>query len=386
MKKIKLLSAIIALVMAFSMSAAAIDTLTYDFDADLPGDNADFTDMGKLWSQTVPAEGSICHLVAVDGGNALKLSGISELKLSDVITGEYVFGFDIKTNDTTATDPMANHGIFIRGVLPEHFMKNNNYNGGGDWNMHLYYYESDWYGEWGGTDGAQGIGGSGIYVSAGAEGLIVTVKSYTEDAMNVSSKPTVIPYPDDVFYDEFFNVTFFDNGVDKIDIYLNNKPFAVIELSEAGVVYDIDANVAEDAYFGKAVLKDASGEELASFEKTRINSKSSQLAFATRGGPSVEILVDNIKLVTGEGAVQSIKGDEPVPETKDPNATEAPSEETNAPADETGATTDAATGADTTDGGNTDDEGGNTGLIIGIAVAVVAVIAVVAVVLSKKKK
>ena len=87
MKKIKLLSAVIALVMAFSMSAAAIDTLTYDFNEDLPGDHANFTEMGKFWVETIPAVGT-CHLVASDDGNALKFSGYSELKTLDVITGE----------------------------------------------------------------------------------------------------------------------------------------------------------------------------------------------------------------------------------------------------------------------------------------------------------
>ena len=282
---------------------------------------------------------------------------------------------------------MANHGIFVRGVMPEHYVKNNNYSGGSDWPIQMNYYESDYYAVWGGTDGTQGLGGAGISVAADDEGLLVTIKAYTDDAMNISSKPTVIPYPDAVFYDQFFNLTFFDNGTDRIDIYLNNKPFALIELSEAGVVYDIDGNVAGDQYFGKAVLKDAYGTELKTVEKTRINSQSSQLAIATREVAS-EVFVDNIKLVTGEGAVQSIRGDEPVPETKDPNATEKPAEDTNAPAESgaaTDAATDAATGADTTEGGE-GEKGGNTGLIIGIVVAVVAVIAVVAVVLGKKKK
>lgn len=386
MKKIKLLSAVIALVMAFSMSAAAIDTLTYDFNEDLPGDHANFTEMGKFWVETLPAVGT-CHLVASDDGNALKFSGYSELKTLDVITGEYVFSLDVKVNDHAATTDMANHGIFVRGVMPEHYVKNNNYSGGSDWPIQMNYYESDYYAVWGGTDGTQGLGGAGISVAADDEGLLVTIKAYTDDAMNISSKPTVIPYPDDVFYDQFFNLTFFDNGTDRIDIYLNNKPFALIELSEAGVVYDIDGNVAGDQYFGKAVLKDAYGTELKTVEKTRINSQSSQLAIATREVAS-EVFVDNIKLVTGEGAVQSIRGDEPVPETKDPNATEKPAEDTNAPAESgaaTDAATDAATGADTTEGGE-DEKGGNTGLIIGIVVAVVAVIAVVAVVLGKKKK
>ncbi len=385
MKKIKLLSAVLALVMAFAMSASAVDTLSYEFDNDFVGDPADFTSMGTFWSQTLPAVGT-CHVVEVEGGKALGLSGFCELKTTDVIMGEYVFGFDVKTTDASASADMANHGIFLRSVMPEHFMKNNNYKGDGDWPMHLYYYESDWYGEWGGQDGAQGLGGSGIYASLDDEGLVLTVKSFTQDAMNVSSKPTVIPYPDGVFYDEFFNLTFFDNGVDKIDIYINNQPFATFELSEPGVVYDIDANTAEDAYFGKAVLKDAYGTELATFQNTRISSKSSQLAFGTRGG---EVVIDNIKVITGEGAVESAKGDLPAPETKDPNATEAPAEDTNAPA-ESGAATDAGTnavtGTDTTAGDKTDDEGGNTGLIIGIVVAVVAVIAVAVVVVMKKKK
>ena len=34
MKKIKLLSAVVALVMAFTMSAAAVETLSYDFESD----------------------------------------------------------------------------------------------------------------------------------------------------------------------------------------------------------------------------------------------------------------------------------------------------------------------------------------------------------------
>jgi hypothetical protein len=386
MKKIKLLSAVLALVMAFAMSASAVDTLSYEFDNDFVGDPADFTSMGTFWSQTLPAVGT-CHVVEVEGGKALELSGFCELKTTDVITGEYVFGFDVKTNDATASAEMVGHGIFLRSVMPEHFMKNNNHSGEGDWPMHLYYYESDWYGVWGGTDGAQGIGGSGIYASLDDEGLMLTVKSFTEDAMNVSSKPTVIPYPDGVYYDEFFNLTFFDNGVDKVDIYINNQPFATFELSEPGVVYDVDANTAEDAYFGKAVLKDAYGTELATFENTRISSKSSQLAFGTRGG---KIEVDNIKVITGEGAVESVKGDLPAPETKDPTATQKPAEDTKAPA-ESGATTDAAgtnaaTGTDTTAGDKTDAEGTNTGLIIGIVVAVVAVIAVAVVVVMKKKK
>lgn len=387
MKKIKLLSAVIALVMAFAMSASAIDTWSYDFDSDFPGDHANFTAMGTDWSQTLPAVGT-CHVVALDNGNGLELSGFSELKTTNVITGEYVLSFDLKTDDATATSPMSNHGIFIRSVIPEHFMKVNEKLGGAA--LHLFYYESDYYAEYEGTNGSQGLGGSGIYVSAGAEGLIVTVKCFTEDAMNVSSKHTVIPYPDGVYYDEFFNVTFFDNGAGRIDIYINDKPFALFELSEPGVVYDVDENTAADEYFNKAVLKDSYGTELASFEKTRISSASAQLAIATRGG---KITLDNIELVTGEGAVESIRGAEPVPETRDPNATEVPGEQTNAPADETGATTDAATNAatDAVTGADTtvdkaDDEGGNTGLIIGIVVAVVAVIAVVAVVLTKKKK
>lgn len=387
MKKIKLLSAVIALVMAFSMSAAAIDTLTYDFNEDFPGDHANFTEMGKFWVETIPAAGGAVITEGEDG-NYLKFYGYSELKTCDVIEGEYVFSVDMKTNEASAAAEQINHGMFIRGILPEHLVKNNKIYGD-DWPLTPHYYESDWYAVWEGQHGSQGLGGSGIFFSPVINGLSVGVKTFAEDALNIATLYTTIPYPDGVYYDDFFNLKIYDNGTDLIEIFINDAAFATIELSEAGVTYEIDNNAAGDEYFGKAVIKDATGAELTTVEKTRINSQSSQLAFATRGGDSFELLVDDVTLITGEGAIESDKGTTDSEETEAPVAgeTEAPAaDETKAPAaDETKAPTtgDAAT---TTAGDSDSEEGGNTTTIIIVVVAVVAVIAVGAIVIAKKKK
>ena len=384
MKKFRIFSAIVAIVMAFSLSVSAAEAFVYDFDDYDPGDSVTFTDMGyDGWNAGFGTPDSTADIASDDDGNYIAVTGFTELR-GPIIMSEYAFGLAIRAG----IGFNGEGGVFVRASNPADYTILNTAHDNTAWDMTLNFFESDWYRENGGQDGNSGIGGSGIYISPVSEGLRLIVKKQAEDGAHIANVPFVLPYPAGTNADTFTDIDFYDDG-QMIEIYANGAVLATIELSEPGKVYETDKAETEtiNEYFGKAIVKDATGAELGTVENTRICSSSSMVAIGAR---ATNLDFTDLSLYIGENAISESKEAEPQqPADTNAPATNAPA--TNAPA--TGASTNApatnaSTNASTNAGDNTgSSEGGlPTGAIIGIVIAVIAVVAVVVVVIMKKKK
>ncbi len=377
MKKFKLLSVSIAIIMMFTMSASAATTNLYTFDDEFVDDNMSYTEMGNEWNERMGNPDSLPFVQEGDSGNHLALVGFTEVYSSSLVD-EYVFSLDVKPSEEVASSGLG--GIFVRCADPNNFTIS-------QWPSPIFGFESDHYGENGGTQGTEGIGASGIYATPMNSCLRLTVKKYATDSTTISNQVFDLAYPEGVIYNEFFNLKFRDDG-DTIEVLVNDELVATVELSEKGVQYASDNNAIGDEYFGKAVVKDATGAELGTVEKTRVSSLYSILSISSR---SFTLWVDNVELSVGEGAISEDKGGAAAPDT-DAAGNEETNATTNAPTAGTSSseTNKVATDtkADTTTSNSGDLSGGgmSPAIIVIIVVAVVAVVAVVVVVLGKKKK
>lgn len=384
MKKFRIFSAIVAIVMAFSLSVSAAEAFVYDFDDYDPGDTVTFTDMGyDGWNMGTGTADSTADIASDDDGNYIAVTGFTELR-GPIIMSEYAFSLSLRAGIGFGGEG----GVFVRASNPADYTILNTAHDNTEWNMTLNFFESDWYRENSGQDGDSGVGGSGIYIAPVSEGLRLIVKKHAEDGAHIANAPFVLPYPAGTNADTFTDIDFYDDG-QKIEIYANGAVLATVELSEPGKTYESETAVTEtvNEYFGKAVVKDASGAELGTVVNTRVCSSSSMVAIGTR---STNLDFTDLSLYIGENAISESKENEPEQPTEtNAPATNAPATDasTNAPATNAPATN-ASTNASTNAGDNTgDSEGGlSTGAIIGIVIAVVAVVAVVVVVIMKKKK
>ncbi len=388
MKKIKFLSAFAALGMAFAVSASAA-SYSYVFESAYEGDPFSYTDMclEAGWEEHNGAPSSSSFIIVKEDGNKfVSCNGFVDYR-SEIIEEEYVYSLDIRGTSDLCENGRA--GFFIRSSNPNNYSITHDGNSQNlNWNMKFNFYESDWYAEAGGTDGNSGIGGSGIHIAPMANGVRLVVKKYVADGTTVANKEFTLAYPDGASWDAFANYKFRDNG-ETIEILVNDTTIATVELSNPGVTYEGDGNIGNDAYYGKAVVKDAAGAELGTIENTRICSSSSMLAIGVRASM---VDFDNVNIHTGEGVIESDKNgtlvstptDTEAPVTDAPVADDETDASTEASAD---ASTDAQTNAADSDSTSGDDEKGGVsgGIIAIIAVAVVAVIGAVVVFLKKKK-
>lgn len=386
MKKIKFLTLAMAFIMLLSVSAFAYEEYDFSFD-DYDEENTydDLADGERdLFELVRGTPASNLDIRETDGRMYAYMHTYSDLHTYDAIEDEYVFSVDINA------DPEKMHTVCVRGVVGDTIFKTNPANQGVE--EGFAFYEWDWYTNNGGSDeNAESFlgGAGGLHVSLNPEGFAIRIKAYTEEALNIATYKTVVPYEIDA--SKFYNLKFYDDG-QTVTILVDGAVIATVELTDAGKTYnDNDGTLESDTeYFGKAVVKDASGAELLTVENTRITSASSIIALATRN-PEHYLKIDNIHLVIGEGAISDDKGSNPStnPGDETGTSTNTPSD-TSSPDNITDNTADAATNA-TTDGETKADDnkkdGGNSTLIIVIViVAVVAVVGVVAVVVTKKKK
>lgn len=396
MKKFKIFSAVVAIVMVFTMSVAAeVYTYSYDFNDDMAGDSVSYTDMGADgWNEGVGTADSMAVITEGNDGCYVAVGGFTELR-GPIILEEYAFGIALKAG----IGFNGEGGVFVRSANPANYTVYHTAHNSEGWDMTLNFFESDWYREAGGQTGESGVGGSGIAIAPMADGVRLTVKTYMTDGATIGNVSYMLAYPAGASADTFTKFDFFDDG-SKIEILANGEAFATVELSDPGKTYETDKVSAEtpDEYFGKAVIKDATGAELGTVENTRICSSSSMVALGTR---ATNLDFDDLYLYTGEGSIAEKKNEAPAgDETDAPAATDAPATgapATNAPAtsapaadatDDAAATGASTNPAETNASGDKDDSEGGlpTAAIIGIVVAVVAVIAVAVVVVMKKKK
>ncbi|NLN05913.1 MAG: hypothetical protein GX166_14110 [Clostridiaceae bacterium] len=302
-----------------------------------------------------PATPTSDATVESDGDNKyITTTGYLDVTSWDYITGPYTFSVDYRI--VTETE---NVGFFVRGVYPSSFSKINPQNHGVD--QQFGYYEWDWYKENGGQDGVSGIGGSGIVVTPKKTELLIRIKNWKPDGLNISSERVSIPLPEDVDNNAFNTISFKDDGEKKVEIFFNDILMATVEFSEPGVYEEDEED--DNEYFKNAVVKDAEGNELLSLDNARINAEGSQVAIGVR---NIEFQFDNI-YISYE-----------VPDTPEPTDTPEP-KETDTPAPQT--TTPA-------DNDETDKDKGGSILPFAIAGGAVVVIAVAAIliIISKKKK
>ena len=372
---------VLCLVFCFALSynAAALTVIEEDFEAAYVGDDLASIDNMYCYYEWNNATGdSACDIIRDHGGNALMISGASDLFTIDYIPSEYVFSLDIK--------PMKDNGmvnIFVRGDMPGALTKINPKNAG--INQGFPYYEWDWYRENGGGQGASGCGGSGVIISLNKSGLNIKIKKYVTDGLTITSSPFNVK-TGSVDIEAYNNVKITDTGK-RIDVYLNGSPAAYIDLSDESVVYETDGTNME--YYKTAAVHAANGELLGEVENTRLHYNGSQLAVA---GRFEKFYIDNIKIAYGEHAIEYSNGEyTPTTETSTQTTeTEKETETETAPAatdKQTDKQTEPPETAEETkpakEKGKTDKK---TLIIIIAVIADVIIIAALAVFIPKKKK
>lgn len=285
------------------VNAASVE-VKFDFEEFEHEDDAKYIEeIIEEW-EVFTAKAATNFVKVEDEGNnkLLHLNGYVEIRSWDQIEGPYTFSVDAKTEDT------INVAFFVRGVLP--VTRFNPKNGGGV-DQVFHYLESDWYGENGGKNGASGLGGSGIYLMPMGEAKIrINIKNYQTDGLKMGTSYVDLAWPDGINPKEFFNISFKDDG-EKVEIFLNQKLFLTVTMSNPGV-YE-DDNDDNNEYFKKAVVTDASGAEIMNIDNARISAKGSQVAISTRNR---QVRIDNLSLTTEREAT-------PAP-TQTPNPTATP--------------------------------------------------------------
>lgn len=304
-----LVAAILCVFMTMPSFAALFELkVTFDDDDEEASirENMDLLDVFEI-AQGLPEADAI---VKVEGDNKfIETKSYLDICTWDYIDAPYTFSIDyrlVQEND--------NIGFFVRGVYPSSYSKVNPMNHGVD--QKFAYFEWDWYGENGGADGSSGIGGSGILVTPKNSELLLRIKNWKPDGLNISSDRISLPLPEGTDNSVFNRITFKDDG-SKVEIYFNDTLMATIEFSEKGV-YEEDQED-DNEYFKKAVVKDAEGNEIHSMDNAKINALGSQVAIGNR---NLSIQLDNLYL--------SYEVPDPTPtpvptDTPEPKDTEAPS-------------------------------------------------------------
>ncbi len=373
MKKTRFFSIIATLLAVLSIAAGAVEKQEFDMQDGIQDDTVDILEFGNLFESAVGV-GDI--IAAEDGDNVyVNINGISDIRTMDPITGEYVFSLDF------ALDSEHYAGVFVRGVMPGLIQKSGIPNHPAEHLMQFNYYETDWYNVIKKNGEPDRIGGAGIYVNLQSDGLLIGVKKYVEDGLTVATDTAVVAYPDGVTFEpnKFVNIKFYDDG-STVTVFVEDKQVATVEMSEPGKKYESDG-VDEYEYFGKAVVKNSAGEVLFETVNTRLSSLDSQLAVATRTGNAN---LDNVVLLTGEGAIDADKNGEDI--STDTTAADTTAD-TTAGVITAADTTAPATAADTTTAdGASDKDGSDPTVIIVIVVAVVVIAGAAIFFVMKKKK
>ena len=132
---------------------------------------------------------------------------------------------------------------------------------------------------------------SGLYLTPHSNSIGVNVKTYNASAASTSyidNNVKDFALPDGVKLP--YNLTVKDD-TEKIEIYCGGSLICSIVMSEPGKTYE--NHQAKDPCFAKAVLYDASGGEIASYDDPLLQSSGSIVGWSTRAS---NMAVDNVKL------------------------------------------------------------------------------------------
>ena len=208
------------------------------------------------------------------GTRYVRLKGYTDLRTWNDVEGQYEFSTDLHMVD------YGNSAVYIRGEMPGAYAPENpkNFNVKQVFN----YFEWDWYAENGGRKyGGSSTAGSGIGLYPEANAITVRIKRFAEDGLGVASASYKFPYGDKFkpAADGWFKLRVVDDGA-TVSIYFNDVLMCQVLLENPGVIYESDGTGQE--YYGKAILRNASGKDVLTVENTRINSAGSQIALTTR--------------------------------------------------------------------------------------------------------
>lgn len=365
---------VVLCICAFSLIPVSAADFTVDFEDETDGATADETILGDEFVGVYATPDSSA-VVAEDasGGNVITVKGFTDIKTIRTFKKAYTFSVDFISGSSNKAS-----AVFVRGVEPSEYLeienpKNKNVV------QTFNYYEWDWYAENGGKAGGSNIGGSGIFIIPMDSTIRIGMKTYQEDGLTVATKTFDLPAPEGYKAGEKCNIKIEDT-VTSVSIQINNKPFAVVELSEPGTIYETDDPGYQ--FYKKAVLKNAAGEEAGTAENTRICSEYSQIALTTR---NETFSFDNVLLHDEEEAATAA----PTGNTATPDSSGGESAATGSSKPSTTATS-KATKAPTnapkpTNAGQDADSNTTTIIVIAVTAAVVIAGVIVIIVVTKKK-
>ena len=256
-----------------SIKDTKVDVL-FDFEDVKAGQFIQDTSTAKQFELAVGTPSCMAQVVKGDNGNYVRLKGYTDLRTWNDIEGSYEFSADIHMVD------YGNSAIYVRGEMPGAYTPTNpkNHNVQQIFN----YFEWDWYAENGGYKfGGSSTAGSGIGIYPGTDAITLRIKRYAVDGLGVASASYTFPYSKQFQpnHDGWFKLRVVDDG-NRVSIYCNDVLMCSVILENPGVIYETDGT--GQAYYGKAILRDAGGKEVLTVENTRLNSSGSQIALTTR--------------------------------------------------------------------------------------------------------
>ena len=271
MKKVLvlLLSVILAAGGIFTVSAASeTNGLEVIFEEDFESYEKNVTVNSTSMSNVFVCEfnaigdGTICVNESSDGNLYLFSHVFTQIYIDTPIIGAYEFSLDV-----IEAQGKLQSGILVRAPKTE-----------------AAYYEGDGY-----PDTSTCL--SGLFINPHSDSINVNIKTYNANAASTSyinnnmkefRLPSGVKYP--------YSLKIQDDG-EIIKIFCGGELICSIAMSEPGKTYE--NHQATAPCFGKAVLYDASGAELASYTDPLLQSDGSTVGWATR---AANMCVDNVKL------------------------------------------------------------------------------------------
>ncbi|MBQ3869447.1 MAG: hypothetical protein II777_02780 [Clostridia bacterium] len=212
-------------------------------------------------------DGLIAVSESPDGNLYLRSHVFTQIYVGAPITGAYEFSLDV-----LEAQGNVQSGVLIRAPKTD-----------------AAYYEGD-----GNPDTSTCL--SGIYVNPHKDGVAVNVKTYDENSEQtnfVKNNIKVFALPDGVTSYPY-NLKIKDD-TEKIEIYCGGELLCSVVMSEPGKKYA--RHQAADKCFGKAVLYDKDGKELAVYTDPLLQCDGSIVGWSTR---VADMCVDNVVLKTGK--------------------------------------------------------------------------------------
>lgn len=263
-----LLSAVFFAGGLFSVSAAENNGLDLIFEEDFENYekdvNVNSTSMSNVFvcDYNSIGDGMISVQESSDGGLYLLNHVFTQIFIDTPIVGSYEFSLDV-----IEAQGKLQSGVLVRAPKTE-----------------AAYYEGDGY-----PDTSTCL--SGLYITPHANSVGVNVKTYNAGAASTSyinNNLKEFPLPDGVKLPYELKIK---DDTEKIEVYCGGFLICSVLTSEPGKTYE--NHQAKDPCFGKAVLCDASGAEIASYTDTLLQSDGSVVGWSTRAS---NMAVDNIKL------------------------------------------------------------------------------------------